>query len=198
MIRLLIHALFIALLLITGDFVVRAQDADDEQETTSEEEAAPEPQMPELEFENDEARAAFAQGWRAFQESSWESAEANFSTALRGVIRGDREVVQSFLAASKGGPKLDDVAILCVNDPFVMRAWGESTGAIAAGVRMLADSNGTFSQALGLTFSKPDVGLYDRSRRFSMLVDDGVVEILNVEPGAEIACSTGEALLEQI
>ncbi len=93
---------------------------------------------------------------------------------------------------------LDDVVILCVNDPFVMRAWGETTGAIAAGVRMLADSSGAFTEALGMTFSKPAVGLYNRSSRFSMLVNDGVVEFLNVEPGPEIVCSTGEALLEQI
>lgn len=93
---------------------------------------------------------------------------------------------------------VDDVVILCVNDPFVMRAWGQTTGAIAAGVRMLADSSGAFTEALGMTFSKPAVGLFNRSRRFSMLVDDGVVEILNVEPGQEIVCSTGEALLEQI
>jgi glutaredoxin/glutathione-dependent peroxiredoxin len=93
---------------------------------------------------------------------------------------------------------VDDVVIVCVNDPFVMRAWGLSTGAIAAGIRMLADSSGAFTEALGMIFSNPATGLLNRSRRFSMLVVDGVITILNIEPGREIACSTGEALLEQI
>jgi peroxiredoxin len=49
-----------------------------------------------------------------------------------------------------------------------------------------------------MTFSNPATGLLNRSQRFSMLVEDGVVAILNVEPGREIVCSTGEALLEQV
>jgi cytochrome c peroxidase len=105
-------------------------------------------------------------------------------------------VVASAQALKNKG--LDDMVILCVNDPFVMRAWGESTGANAAGVRMLADASGAFTEALGMTFSNPATGLLNRSQRFSMLVEDGVVKILNVEPEREIACSTGEALLEQI
>jgi len=96
------------------------------------------------------------------------------------------------------GKGLDDVVILCVNDPFVMRAWGESTGASAAGVKMLADASGAFTGSLGMTFSNPATGLLNRSRRFSMLVENGVVTILNIEPGPDIACSTGEALLDQI
>lgn len=97
--------------------------------------------------------------------------------------------------AEKG---IDESVILCVNDPFVMRAWGESTGANQAGIRMLADATGAFTEALGMMFSNPATGLVNRSRRFSMLVEDGVVKILNVEPGRDIVCSTGEALLEQI
>jgi len=105
-------------------------------------------------------------------------------------------VISSAQALKDNG--LDDVVILSVNDPFVMRAWGESTGAIATGVRMLADASGAFTEALGMTFSNPASGLLNRSRRFSMLVENGVVTILNIEPGSEIACSTGEALLDQI
>ena len=93
---------------------------------------------------------------------------------------------------------LDDVVIVCVNDPFVMHAWGEFTGSLAVGVRMLADADGAFTQALGMTFSNPASGLLNRSRRFSMLVEDNEVTILNVEPGLDIVCSTAEALLEQI
>jgi peroxiredoxin len=105
-------------------------------------------------------------------------------------------VISSTQALKENG--LDDVVILCVNDPFVMRAWGESTGANAAGVRMLADASAAFTESLGMTFSNPATGLLKRSQRFSMLVENGVVTILNVEPGLDIACSTGEALLDQI
>ncbi|MEH6834783.1 MULTISPECIES: peroxiredoxin [Falsihalocynthiibacter] len=105
-------------------------------------------------------------------------------------------VIASTEALKENG--LDDVVILCVNDPFVMRAWGESTGAHDAGVRMLADSSAAFTEAFNLTFSNPETGLLNRSRRFSMLVENGVITILNVEPGLEIACSTGEALLDQL
>lgn len=108
--------------------------------------------------------------------------------------------VPSVVAAAPGLSEkgVDESVVICVNDPFVMRAWGESTGATAAGIRMLADSDGSFAKALGLTMSAPAIGFFDRSQRFSMLVEDGVVKILNVEPGREIACSTGEALLDQI
>lgn len=105
-------------------------------------------------------------------------------------------VVASTKALKENG--LDDVVILCVNDPFVMRAWGDSTGANSAGVRMLADASAAFTEALGMTFSNPETGLLKRSQRFSMLVENGVVMILNVEPGLDISCSTGEALLDQI
>jgi peroxiredoxin len=105
-------------------------------------------------------------------------------------------VVASTKALKENG--LDDVVILCVNDPFVMRAWGESTGANSAGVRMLADASAAFTEALGMTFSNSETGLLKRSQRFSMLVENGVVTILNVELGSNIACSTGEALLDQI
>jgi cytochrome c peroxidase len=105
-------------------------------------------------------------------------------------------VVKAAPELSKKG--VDACAILTVNDPFVMKAWGESTGAIPAGIRMLADSSGAFTAAMGFVMNAPATGLLNRSRRYSMLVEDGVVKILNVEPGRDIACSTGEALLEQL
>jgi len=97
--------------------------------------------------------------------------------------------------ADKG---VDEAVILCVNDPFVMQAWGDSTGAAKAGIRMLADSSGAFTEAMEMNIDVPAIGLLNRSRRYSMLINDGVVEILNVEPGRDIVCSTGEALLEQL
>ena len=94
---------------------------------------------------------------------------------------------------------VDEIACVSVNDPFVMNAWGESTGAKQAGIRMLADPEAKFAKALGLDFSAPPVGLIDRSKRYSMLVEGGVVKALNVEdnPG-EATCSTGDSLLDQL
>ncbi|MFT5743698.1 MAG: peroxiredoxin [Paracoccaceae bacterium] len=94
---------------------------------------------------------------------------------------------------------VDEVICISVNDPFVMSAWGESTGATAAGVMMLGDSTAEFTKSIGMEFSAPPVGLIDRSKRFSMLVDDGVVTILNEEgsPG-ECEISAGETLLGQM
>jgi peroxiredoxin len=59
-------------------------------------------------------------------------------------------VVASAKALKEKG--IDDVVIPCVNDPFVMRAWGDSTGAIAAGIKMLADASGAFTEALAWRF----------------------------------------------
>lgn len=92
---------------------------------------------------------------------------------------------------------IDAIVCTSVNDPFVMKAWGEHTGATEAGIRMLSDPEGKFAQALGLDFSAPPVGLISRSQRYAMLVEDGVVKVLNVEgsPG-EVSSSAAEALLE--
>jgi len=98
--------------------------------------------------------------------------------------------------AAKG---VDDVICISVNDPFVMGAWGDSTGATHAGIKMLGDSAAEFTKAIGMDFTAPPAGLIDRSKRFSMLVDDGVVTILNEEgsPG-ECEISAGETLLDQM
>lgn len=109
--------------------------------------------------------------------------------------------VPSFVTAAKALSEkgVDEIVCLSVNDPFVMNAWGEATGAIAAGIRMLADTESAFTKAVGLEFSAPPAGLFSRSQRYSMLVEDGVVKVLNVEgsPG-EAVCSLGEALVDQI
>lgn len=109
--------------------------------------------------------------------------------------------VPSFVKAAEalGGKGVDEIVCVSVNDPFVMKAWGEATGATAAGIRMLADPESAFTKALGLDFSAPPVGLIARSKRYSMLIEDGVVKVLNVEdaPG-EAVCSLGEALVDQI
>ncbi|MFT4619147.1 MAG: peroxiredoxin [Sulfitobacter sp.] len=95
--------------------------------------------------------------------------------------------------AAKG---VDEIICVSVNDPFVMKAWGESTGASAAGLSMLADAASAFTGAIGLQFDAPPVGLLARSKRYAMLVEDGVVKLLQQEesPGT-CEVSGGEALL---
>lgn len=92
-------------------------------------------------------------------------------------------------------------AILCVavNDPFVLRAWAEATGAPAAGIETLSDASGEFTRAVGMAFDAPGAGLRGRSRRYAMLVEDGTVRVLRAEasPGA-CDVSGGEGLLEAI
>jgi cytochrome c peroxidase len=97
------------------------------------------------------------------------------------------------------GKGVDAIVCLSVNDPFVMKAWGESSGALEAGLHMAADPQGEFTKAIGMDFDAPPVGLIGRSKRYSMVVEDGVVSALNVEesPG-EATVSTGDAMLEKL
>lgn len=95
--------------------------------------------------------------------------------------------------AEKG---VDEIICISVNDPFVMKHWGEATGATEAGIAMLGDPQAAFTKALGMDFSAPPAGLVNRSKRYAMLVEDGVVRLLHVEqsPGT-CEVSAGEALL---
>ncbi|WP_170420554.1 peroxiredoxin [Ruegeria arenilitoris] len=98
--------------------------------------------------------------------------------------------------AAKG---VDEIICVSVNDPFVMKAWGEATGATGAGLSMLADPASEFTKAIGMDFDAPPAGLIARSKRYAMLVEDGKVVALNLEesPGA-CEISAGEGLLEVI
>lgn len=98
--------------------------------------------------------------------------------------------------AAKG---VDEVICISVNDPFVMKAWGESTGATAGGITFLADADSSFTKAIGQEFSVPHLGFADRCKRFALYAEDGVVKVLN--QGQETsACeiSGGEAMLDAI
>jgi cytochrome c peroxidase len=94
---------------------------------------------------------------------------------------------------------VDEIICVSVNDPFVMKAWGEATGATAAGLTLLADAKSDFTTAIGMNFDAPPAGLMARSKRYAMLVEDGVVKQLNIEesPGT-CEISGGEALLDAI
>ncbi|MGL4413258.1 peroxiredoxin [Roseinatronobacter monicus] len=106
--------------------------------------------------------------------------------------------VPSFIRTKDGfaAKGVEEIVCLSVNDPFVMNAWGESTGATAAGLTLLADGTGAFTKAIGMSFDAAPVGLMGRSKRYAMLVEDGTVTLLHVEEGPGVCeVSAGEALL---
>lgn len=97
------------------------------------------------------------------------------------------------------GKGVDEVVCVAANDPWVMQAWGEATGATSAGITMLADPAGRWFEALGTAFDAPEVGYHRRSRRFSALVVDGVIDVWHEEAGPGICEATaGEAMLAAI
>ncbi|HEX7656312.1 MAG: peroxiredoxin [Sphingomonas sp.] len=91
---------------------------------------------------------------------------------------------------------IDEIACTAVNDAFVMGAWSKANQADA--VTMLADGNGQFAGAIGLEMDGSKFGMGTRAQRYSMLVNDGVVEQLNVEAPGEFNVSSAEHLLEQL
>lgn len=93
---------------------------------------------------------------------------------------------------------VDTIACISVNDPFVMQAWAQDHN-VSNNVMMLCDPKVEFTNAVGLCLDLSDFGLGDRSERYSMLVEDGVVKALNVEESI-LSCETSSAnaLLEQV
>lgn len=87
---------------------------------------------------------------------------------------------------------VDTVACMAVNDVFVVDAWGKAAN--AEHLLMLADGNADFTTAVGLTLDGTGFGMGTRSQRFAMIVDDGVVSLLNVDQGA-LEGSSAEAIL---
>jgi peroxiredoxin len=92
---------------------------------------------------------------------------------------------------------VDTIACMAVNDAFVMKAWGDSSKA-SGKVEMLADGNGEYARALGLEFDGSKFGMGTRGQRFSVIVDDGVVATLNVEPPGQFGVSSAESALKQL
>jgi peroxiredoxin len=106
----------------------------------------------------------------------------------------------SFLnnAAAIKAKGVDTIAVTGVNDVFVMEAWKKSTGADGK-IDFLADGNAEFAKAIDMAFDGSGPGLGTRSKRYSMLVEDGVVKKLNIEDGpGKCDISGGQALLGQI
>lgn len=90
-----------------------------------------------------------------------------------------------------------EVLCMAVNDPFVMGAWARDLGT-AGKIRMMADGSAVYTKALGLELDLVAKGLGTRCQRFSMLVDNGVVRMLNVEAPGKFEVSDAETMLKQL
>ena len=90
----------------------------------------------------------------------------------------------------------DEIVATAVNDAFVLGAWKAANG--AEDVTMLADGNGDFAEAVGLTMDGSGFGLGKRGQRYSMIVEDGVVKALNVEQPGDFSVSSAEHMLGQL
>jgi peroxiredoxin len=94
------------------------------------------------------------------------------------------------------GNGIDEIACISVNDPFVMAAWGKADG--SEDIVMLADGNGAFADAVGFAMDGSKFGMGKRSQRYSMIVNDGVVEQLNVETPGDYRVSGADYMLDQL
>jgi glutaredoxin/glutathione-dependent peroxiredoxin len=92
---------------------------------------------------------------------------------------------------------VDTIACTAVNDVHVMNAWGRNAGADGK-VLMLADGNGDFARAVGLEVDLTPHGMGKRSKRYSMIVEDGVVKALNVEDKPGVNVSGADTVLAQL
>jgi peroxiredoxin len=93
---------------------------------------------------------------------------------------------------------IDAIACTAVNDVFVLTNWAKDTGATGK-IEMLADGSGDFAKAIGLDIDLSNFGLGLRSKRYAMLVDNGVVKVLNVEDSPPVADkSSAETLCSMI
>ena len=91
---------------------------------------------------------------------------------------------------------VDEVACTAVNDAFVLGAWNKAGGSDA--ITMLADGNADFAEAVGLTMDGSGFGMGKRGQRFSMVVNDGVVEQINVEAPGDFKVSSADHMLGQL
>lgn len=108
--------------------------------------------------------------------------------------------VPSFVRTAEDFRKkgVEEIICIAVNDPFVLKAWGEATGASAAGISFLGDADGSFTKALGMDFTAPHLGLVGRSNRYALVLDDGVITAAMVDKPGVCEISTGEQLLAEL
>jgi peroxiredoxin len=101
------------------------------------------------------------------------------------------DVVNADTIKAKG---VDTIVCMSVNDAFVMGAWGEAQN--ASEILMLADGNAELTAALGLELDGSGFGMGTRSQRYAMIVEDGTVTHLNVEPAGGVDVSSAETIME--
>jgi peroxiredoxin len=92
---------------------------------------------------------------------------------------------------------VDTIACMSVNDTFVMDAWGRDKQ-VGNKMKMLADGNGSYTQALGLELDATGFGMGKRSQRFAIVVQDGIVKSLFVEAPREFKVSAAEHVLKNL
>ena len=92
---------------------------------------------------------------------------------------------------------VDTVAVTAVNDAFVMQAWAKATGGLGK-IEFLADGSGDFAKAIGMELDRVAAGLGVRSQRYAMLVEDGVVKVLNLDDGGKLDISGADTLLKAL
>ena len=100
-------------------------------------------------------------------------------------------------AAQIKGKGIDSIVCLSVNDAFVMGAWGKDQKTDGK-VQMVADGNGEFTKAMGLEMDGSGFGLGLRSKRYAMIVENGVVKALNVEAPGAFEVSSADAILKAL
>ena len=95
------------------------------------------------------------------------------------------------------GKGVDEIICIAVNDPFVMNAWEKEQNSKGK-VTLLADGNGEFTEALGLSFDGSGFGLGKRSKRFAMIVENGIVSHLAIEEAGAFEISSAESILKAL
>ena len=95
------------------------------------------------------------------------------------------------------GRGVDEIICLAVNDAAVMNAWGEAHG-VQGKITMLSDGNADLTRAMGMDIDRHASGMGVRSRRYAMILDDGIVRKLNVEPDGGYGASSAEKILEDL
>lgn len=122
--------------------------------------------------------------------------------ALPGAFTGPCSTahIPSFVrtAAAFRAKGVEEIMCISVNDPFALNAWGEATGATAAGITHLGDADGSFTRALKMDFTAPELGLIGRSNRYALVIEDGVITKANIDAPGVCNISTGEALLAEL
>jgi peroxiredoxin len=94
---------------------------------------------------------------------------------------------------------VDEIICISVNDIHVMKLWAEMSGAEEAGITMLADPAAEYTKAVGMSFTAEPVGFIDRSVRYALYAEDGVVKVINVEEGRGVCeLSGGETMLDEL